>query len=506
MIYDNIRKKQEAQIENLNEKIVIALFGAPGKGKSSSINFLMTGDFESPLPNSLKSGKGVTQTPIRCEYIKTNNYHLSFIRAHNSLSVDCITTTEAKTKLSEMMGNHSFDEISVQIPLKYKPKDSQFPNNIQFLDLIGSPELDTDQISTNKESVGVTKNRQAVKSKDISAVFIMGDRSFCTADIIKHMWDINIFTDLKDRIPPKLIMFKIFQTWNMNEREIEESTVGFRTNQCLRSIQVSLLSAFDFEFKTEENARNERSTKTFELALHSKALVVPKLYKDSDSFCILVDKDLKISDQSQRDIKRIMDELINLIRRFSLIQTYDSIAIVLTEIIRKVNSKWSGLNRKTNDTSAKIIRILYSDHKYKEIVDSYHEKICEIGESTMDYILQENIMEALEINEISDLNDDEVIYIPFQKLEKDNQNLHSIREKIQSSLKLNSFRDEHEDFADMREPQLYNVEGSMRFPSSSPLQDVSISDLEFCFKNRWLYTDTKDAKASELLKTGRQHF
>ena len=224
--------------------------------------------------------------------------------------MECQTTTEAKEKLSEMMGDDNFDEILVQIPLRYKPKDSLFPNNIQLLDLIGSPELNTDQTNSRIESAGVKKNRKAVKSQDISAVFILGDRSLCTSDIIKHMWDVNIFSDLKDRIPPKLIMFKIIQTWALNEREIRESQHGFtNSQQCLRSIQVSLLSAFDFELQTEENSKIERSSTAAELPIQSKASMIPKLYKNSDAFCVLVDNDKNILRQSYDEIKRILEEL-----------------------------------------------------------------------------------------------------------------------------------------------------------------------------------------------------
>jgi hypothetical protein len=231
------------------------------------------------------------------------------------------------------------------------------------------------------------------------------------------MWDINIFSDLKDRIPPKLIMFKIIQTWALNEREIRESQQGFNNDQCLKSIQVSLLSAFDFEFKTEENAKIERSTKAAELPIQSKASIIPKLHRNSDAFCILVNKDQVIANQSYGDIKRITEDLKYLIRRFSLIRTYESIAIILTEIIRKVKSKLLGLKKKTNDTSAKIIKVLYDDEKYTEMFEPYHEKICEIGESTVNYILQDNIMDALETtNGFDDDSDDEVVYIPYQKI------------------------------------------------------------------------------------------
>ena len=56
---------------NLNKKkdqtmVQIAFFGSPGSGKSTAINFLITGKLKGVLPNSSQKGEGCTKFPIRC--------------------------------------------------------------------------------------------------------------------------------------------------------------------------------------------------------------------------------------------------------------------------------------------------------------------------------------------------------------------------------------------------------------------------------------------------------
>jgi ribosome biogenesis GTPase A len=60
--------------ENHDESIQVVLFDTPGSGKSSIINFFITGSLNGPLPKSAAMGPGCTKKPIRCSFDNSKNY------------------------------------------------------------------------------------------------------------------------------------------------------------------------------------------------------------------------------------------------------------------------------------------------------------------------------------------------------------------------------------------------------------------------------------------------
>ena len=61
--------------------VQIAYFGSPGSGKSTAINFLITGSLKGTLPNSSQKGEGCTKFPIRCIFKDINKIVLFIIKS-----------------------------------------------------------------------------------------------------------------------------------------------------------------------------------------------------------------------------------------------------------------------------------------------------------------------------------------------------------------------------------------------------------------------------------------
>ena len=196
------------------------------------------------------------------------------------------------------------------------------------------------------------------------------------------MWEIDLFAHLKERVTPKLIMFRIVQAWKLNDCKIGESVVGFTNSQCLESVQKSLLKAFDFEFKSDENASCcEKVRPAAELPIQSKAYVVPKLCKQCDAFCMVVRKDENcnygIRKDSKKEAQRVISEIVQNVQRFVLIRCYESMSILLTELIRRVYSKLDILKWKNSEILPKITNFSIAIANLKRLFTTAARKLKE---------------------------------------------------------------------------------------------------------------------------------
>ncbi|CAF0927832.1 unnamed protein product [Brachionus calyciflorus] len=375
-VFDRLSKKFSKNLDSSNdEKMVIAFFGGSGLHKSSSINFLLSGNFDSPLPNSDTSGCGVTTTPIRCEYHiePHDNYILkSYADKRIIQNEEILNPNEIKDRLEQVNQCDKYDEILLQVPLKQKPKQSPFPDNIQFLDLIGT-EVNMVAKSLKDESPSVKKNRNSIQQREIHCVFIFSkERGKCTPEIIRNLWDIDVFNNLRDKCKPKLVMFDIIQAWRKTQEEIEMTFRCEGIEQCTKSIQVSLIQAFDFDLNPNSN-ENVNDSKQLELPIMHKSLVIPEFPNT-----------LEVLTKISQSISHLIHDNKNLL-------ILESAVKLLVEIRQKLKNK---LNSQTSLLTRALLKF-FETKLYAKLKMDCDLKIENIIETLLDNVISKDIMEPL---------------------------------------------------------------------------------------------------------------
>ncbi|XP_065640648.1 uncharacterized protein LOC101240012 isoform X1 [Hydra vulgaris] len=267
-------------------KYLVANFGVPNSRKSSSFNYFMTNNIRYPLPNSPQAGDGVTTKPIRVRY---NSFNDIYIKTYNFSNGDEELLIKKFAEFNEkfsnfvesLMSETNIDEIIIEIPKTFLPKDRLYLENFEFLDLIGLP----DQSSQNREheKSAIRMNRNSIEKEVVDAFFMFpGKRGKCDEEIIKYMWKCGAFSDLSDRRPPKLVVCNKMRSndWNDNS-EFEKMTQAYTDGTILKSIETSLCKMFDY--KDEKDYEDD-----FEpLVIDNKFESIKDMIKRSASACII---------------------------------------------------------------------------------------------------------------------------------------------------------------------------------------------------------------------------
>jgi len=225
--------------------IQIAFFGSPGSGKSTAINFLITGSFKGTLPNSSQKGEGCTKFPIRCLFEELNKVELYIIKSDqrrehkNNFEASANGMNEVSIYIDSLNTEQNIEEIIIHIPVRILPKDHLFLKNVKFLDLVGLPDVNT------KNSIDL--NRKSINREYVDAIAICErQRGMCNADMIRYLSLIDIFSKIRE-IPIKLFILCI-------DREEEASrNTEYQRLKCRASIQLSISKAFDYDYRLERS-------------------------------------------------------------------------------------------------------------------------------------------------------------------------------------------------------------------------------------------------------------
>jgi hypothetical protein len=218
--------------------------------EGTSINFLITGKLKGPLPNSSQKGEGCTKVPIRCRFVETEKIKVFSLSSVNKTE-DLLKTFESKTtddvsSYIDSLSIINIEELIIEIPLKILPKTNSFLKNVQFLDLIGMPDINLEN--------AIDLNRKSINRQQIDAVCIAGNanRGMCNVDMIRYISLIDIFSNIRDTRPTKLFILCIDINHPINHDNNQESIE--KENQrlkCKKSIQKSIIQAFDYNYKNE---------------------------------------------------------------------------------------------------------------------------------------------------------------------------------------------------------------------------------------------------------------
>jgi len=411
-VYKILKRKQAVY--------TVANFGYPNCRKSSSFNFLMTGSYDFPLPNSSKTDvEGETLKPCRCRFIDSNDLELRKNNFTGEL-VKSFKTIDNKDEIldliKKMMTDEDVEEIIIQLPgRKFKDQYNEFRNFV-FLDLIG---ISDEHLNFNEDEI--TKlNRLAVEKQQIDAIFLFpGKRSRMDNKIIESLWKTGLFSDLNERPPPKLInTMKIMKNkdWQ-NNRSLGELVSGFKKGFTKASLLKSICELFDFsDFSELENllelnetikqlnkkdeAENKGSSTYLEI--ENKCKSVTSMIKRAASICII---ELNINESNDIELETHKEYLENLknIKNDIIVHKDDQtcrdlleyILIMSDEILKKINTCLVSLMKNKE----------IGPQRYLDLINSIlkpNKRPLRYQNSTLKSILEEFKNEVLESDEINE--------------------------------------------------------------------------------------------------------
>ena len=118
--FELVKHFSETNDENI---VQIAFFGNPGSGKSTTINFLITGKLQGILPNSSQKGEGCTKFPIRCVFNESDKIKLYLIKTGQKekefkIDFDSFQMEETRKYIDRLNNDKNIEEIILQIPVK----------------------------------------------------------------------------------------------------------------------------------------------------------------------------------------------------------------------------------------------------------------------------------------------------------------------------------------------------------------------------------------------------
>ncbi|RNA42888.1 hypothetical protein BpHYR1_026925 [Brachionus plicatilis] len=352
---------------NKDRKITLVFFGKPGVGKSRFINFLLSGNESLPLPSEPKLGKGVTKTPIRCEFINNRNFFVTFRKnctwymgqkKQKFHSFEEIREIFNSTKDKYDIGVQ--DEIFIQIPLEHKYLDI-LPDNVQLLDLIGCED---------NENL-MEKNKMAIKnSENVDSIFCLDrTRLMCDKNDIENMWKIGIFSDLFKKITPKIVMLQC--QYDKSERL---DTDPAEKKDCIDDIKLSLRKFFDFSpdtnSRSSKNGKDEQTiissdrNENKNMLIMDKSKVIPEIEQKLDALILQVYKESQgyiFNTTSQDEFKRILEEIKFSHENHKKMLKYEFILMIISEIRQKLLSKNRHLKFKNESNVDLIDRFLKTE-------------------------------------------------------------------------------------------------------------------------------------------------
>ena len=206
---------------------------------------MITGKLKGPLPNSSQKGEGCTKLPIRCRFVEMEKFNIYSLSSGGKAEVLLKTfeskDTDAVSLFIDKLGTVNIEELIIEIPFKILPKNHSFLKNIQFLDLIGMPDINLEN--------AIDLNRKSINRQQVDAVCIAGNanRGMCNVDMIRYIKLIDIFSNIRDTRPTKLFILCI----DINQHIDESGEEEIQRLKCKKSIQKSITQAFDYNYKNE---------------------------------------------------------------------------------------------------------------------------------------------------------------------------------------------------------------------------------------------------------------
>ena len=348
--------------------VQIAYFGSPGSGKSTAINFLITGSLKGTLPNSSQKGEGCTKFPIRCIFKDINKIVLFIIKSDQKREFrrDFEASTSGMNEISNYIDSlnkeQNIEEIVLHISVKMLPHEHSFLKNVQFLDLVGLPDVNV------RNSIDL--NRKSVNREYVDAICICErQRGMCNADMIRYISLIDIFSKIRE-IPIKLFVMCIDR--------VEEiaSNSEYQRLKCKISIQKSIMKAFDYDYSLERNF--DEINVDIAATLDMK---IPVDHKKVDLDEVIYRCDaLLITNPMNENSIRSLNNLINEIRQHKadneVRKSLLNIQMLNTVIKTKMKAKMYSLRNVMHPVFRSIHNYFYTNQQYKKLkTQSKHEII-----------------------------------------------------------------------------------------------------------------------------------
>ena len=382
--------------------LLIAFFGSPGSGKSTAINFLITGTLTGPLPNSAQLGEGCTKVPIRCSFIKTGKFKLYsfhygqrvFLKEFDSVD------TEGVAKYIENLPLTNREELILEIPLKILPKKHLFLENIQFLDLIGMPDINLQN--------AIELNRKSINRQKVDAVCIAGNsnRGMCNPDMIRYISLIDVFSNIKDTRPTKLFILCIKATPDSKDQIIK----------CKKSIQKSVIKAFDYNYKLEDydEVNIEEGRLEMKLPVDHKKVDLDEVISRCDALSVIQ----PLNDASCNELAAIIEE----IRCHKIDDEYKNVLANILKINTVLTVKLRAkiysikLKNKTNPAFVLINNYLYKNQEYKNLKKLSYRETDDILDQYCHYLFNIDLEDIYkEYNDTYDGNDRVTLHLATLK-------------------------------------------------------------------------------------------
>ena len=393
-------------IKSKNVKFIIANVGYPNTQKSSFFNYLMTGTYEYPLPNSSKSGiSGETLKPTRCYYTTSKQININAINEKSDqLNINSFHSFDKSFNecLKTLMKDQQIVEIIIELPKsKYPTQATQFQNFV-FLDLIGLPNKNaTNNNSQEKQDdlKAIKLNKQSIEREFIDAVFLFpGNRHYCETKLIKELWKIGVFTNLEDMRPPKIIATAKFRhgDW-ITENDLRDRLNGFCQNEdsmdknnIKEYLTNSIKKIFDF---------SDLNTDLDEIIdIENKGKNVKELIARATTLCALEinSTENKYETKAFKLFNKHLQSIIDDIRRhkhdFVYQESFCYIIPTIKDLSMKINAKINSVElSKRNQNLHNQICGYFESTQYHRLLNKHNKYIAnEIDKLHASYLEQED--------------------------------------------------------------------------------------------------------------------
>ena len=366
-------------------RFVLANIGYPNNKKSSSFNYLLTGSFEKPLPNSPESAPqlgGETLKPTRCYFNNSSNIKV-LTNNYKSLKLFSSFDKAFDNYMKKLMNDPSVDEIIIELPGKKFPNEYDLFKDFVFLDLVGLNDENTNSPNTvakRNEANAVRLNQLAVAKECVDAVLMFpGKRLQCTHHMIRQIWKIGLFSDLDERRPPKIIIANKLRTgdWH-NQKELAQQLEGFNNERINESIRECLNAIFDYEPSRMSAERQEV------IYIENKEANVMELVKRADSLCILEMNQTGLTsfetnafNRYQMKLKDILSEIKAYKLDFAYKEAFNYMVAINKELQIKINTKVNmvSLREKDNDLQDRVAEV-FEQNFYKKTLKQHNKDIA----------------------------------------------------------------------------------------------------------------------------------